>query len=58
MAHTATEFDEEKARDCKEDMDTLLVFVSDGLPSSPYRFYFEAKMLTMYNFRLVYFQLS
>ena len=27
MARTVREFDEEKIRDCKEDIDTLLVFV-------------------------------
>lgn len=29
MARAVREFDEEKVRDCKEDIDTLLVFVSD-----------------------------
>ena len=28
MAKTVRDFDEEKIRDCKEDIDTLLVFVS------------------------------
>lgn len=27
MARTVRDFDEEKVRDCKEDIDTLLVFV-------------------------------
>lgn len=31
MAKTVRDFDEEKIRDCKEDIDTLLVFVSPSL---------------------------
>ena len=30
MAKTIREVDEDKVRDCKEDIDTLLVFVSDS----------------------------
>ncbi len=29
MAHAVRNFDEEKVKDCKEDVDTLLVFVCD-----------------------------
>ena len=40
MAREVREFDEEKVQDCKEDMDTLLVFVS--LP--PFMFILAALM--------------
>ncbi|KAI0084341.1 hypothetical protein BDY19DRAFT_854946, partial [Irpex rosettiformis] len=30
MAHAVRIFDEEKVRDCKEDVDTLLVFIQGG----------------------------
>lgn len=34
MAKTLRDVDESKIRDCKEDIDTLLVFVSRSLPST------------------------
>ena len=32
MAKTVRDFDEERIRDCKEDIDTLLVFVRASAP--------------------------
>ena len=54
MAHAVRNFDEEKVKDCKEDVDTLLVFVSYSVYAQIAMIMFRSTFLR----RLVSFQPS